>query len=164
MIKLFRKNDVKTLGDILRKKHLTIGTAESCTAGGIGAKIASISGASDYFRGGIISYATDIKETILGVNSQTIKDHDVVSKETAVEMAKGAAKVLNVDIAISITGYAGRTGGNDKVPNGTIWLCAYDSKKDIAIVKKLILHKGRKKNLDIAKKEAIKLAISLINV
>ena len=80
---------VRELADELLKNDLTIGTAESCTAGLISAAIASISGASRYHRGGIVAYATDLKEKLLDVGHNTIRDYDVVSSNVAMQMALG---------------------------------------------------------------------------
>lgn len=155
---------VKELASELLKNNLTIGTAESCTAGLISAAIASISGASKYHRGGIITYATDLKEKLLDVGHNTIVDHDVVSPQVAMQMAIGGLYKLESDLCIAITGYAGETGGNEQVPRGTVWICV--SKHEVPSVafkyKKLELHGTRGENIETCVREALALAIKTI--
>lgn len=94
------------LGEILKNLQLTIATAESCTGGGVASAITSVSGSSAYFVGGIVAYTADIKERLLGVERDTIAKYDIVSREVAIEMARGAQEKLGVDCAISTTGVA----------------------------------------------------------
>ena len=108
----------------------TLGTAESCTGGRIAEAIIAVPGSSNYFKGGIISYTDEIKEKVLHVSKQTLKEKTAVSEEVAIEMVKGACDVLNVDYAIAATGVAGPGGGTPQTPVGTFWL-AYGSKDDI---------------------------------
>jgi PncC family amidohydrolase len=155
---------VKELAILLLENNLTIGTAESCTAGLISASIASISGASKYHRGGIIAYATDLKEKLLDVGHNTIVDCDVVSSSVAQQMALGGLYKLECNICIAITGYAGKTGGNEKVPNGTVWICIGrlgGNKVDFRY-KKLNLNGSRGENVEVCVREALTLAIKTI--
>ena len=148
------------LGRQLRSRNLTIATAESCTGGRIGAEIASVDGASDYFVGGVISYATRIKEDILGVQGTLIGKYGVVSEQTAMSMNRGVRRLMNADIAISVTGYAGASGGDEFVPNGTIWICAA-SDKDCR-TKCLNLDGLRSANIAATVREALSLALELL--
>ena len=111
---------VMTLIRKLREKHWTIATAESCTAGMIGARIGDIPGASDVFLGGVISYANEVKEDVLGVSSETLRSVGAVSEECAAQMAEGARKRIGSDIAVSVTGIAGPGGGTPEKPVGTV--------------------------------------------
>lgn len=113
----------KRLGEVLKEQHLTIATAESCTAGGIGAAIASVDGSSAYFIGGVVTYATELKTQLLGVTNYTLETYGVVSKEIAMKMNDGVRNLTGADIAISITGYAGENGGDEFAENGTVWIC-----------------------------------------
>jgi len=154
---------VKELAELLLKNNFTIGTAESCTAGLISASIASISGASRYHRGGIITYATDLKEKLLDVGHYLIEQYDVVSSQVAMQMALGGIYKLNSDICIGITGYAGETGGNERVPNGTVWICVAMMGDRVSFrYKKLELHGTRSENIEACVKEALTLAIKTI--
>lgn len=103
-------------------KGKTLSTAESCTGGRIAALLTSVAGSSAYFRGGIVSYQTHIKSDVLHVSKDTIDRFGVVSKETATEMRICACKLFNSDCAISITGYAGPTGGTITDPVGTVYV------------------------------------------
>ena len=155
---------VKELASELLKNNFTIGTAESCTAGLISAAIASRSGASKYHRGGFVTYATDLKEKLLDVGHNTIIDNDVVSSQVAMQMALGGIYKLETDICISITGYAGETGGNERVPNGTVWICVAKLEgPSVAFrYKKLELSGTRGENIEACVREALTLAIKTI--
>lgn len=109
------------LVSLLTARQMTCATAESCTGGGIGAAITSVSGASAVYKGGIISYANEAKENLLGVSSVTLAQHGAVSPETAAQMAEGARQRLKVDLAVSVTGVAGPTGGTPEKPVGLVW-------------------------------------------
>ena len=108
------------LGKLLTQKKLTLSTAESCTGGKIAETISAIAGSSSYFRGGVVTYATDTKVSILKVNQSTIDNYSVVSKEVAEEMALGAQKLLQTDFAIATTGNAGPTKGDADATVGTV--------------------------------------------
>lgn len=108
------------LGKLLTQKKLTLSTAESCTGGKIAETITSIAGSSAYFRGGVVTYATDTKVSVLKVNQSTIDDYSVVSKEVAEEMALGVQQLLQTDFAIATTGNAGPTIGDADATVGTV--------------------------------------------
>lgn len=145
---------------LLYETGKTLATAESCTGGAIAAEIVSVSGASNYFKGGVVSYCNEIKERLLGVNPATIEQYDVVSAEVATEMCLGAISQLQTDYAIAITGCAGPGGGTERVPVGTIWI-AYGAKDDIHTYCLTEDH-GRKHNLETAKIKAIELLVSYL--
>jgi nicotinamide-nucleotide amidase len=113
------------LSKILISNNLTIATAESCTGGSIGSRITSIAGASEIFKGGITAYSNEAKIALLKVESEDIAQYGAVSKQVACAMAKGAAQVLNTDIAVSTTGIAGPGGGTPEKPVGTVWIGVY---------------------------------------
>lgn len=98
----------------------TCGTAESCTGGGVGSAITSVSGSSAVFWGGIISYDNSVKHGVLGVSRAILDGVGPVSQECAEQMATGARKVLGVDYAVSVTGLAG-PGGDGVRPPGYVW-------------------------------------------
>lgn len=111
----------RQLSEFLWRAGQTVSTAESCTAGAVASALASLPGASTYFRGGIVAYAEDLKTALLGVDEQLLKEKGAVSEDVAKSMAEGAIKSLKSDYAISVTGYAG-PGGGPEAPVGTIWI------------------------------------------
>ncbi|MBD3367416.1 MAG: competence/damage-inducible protein A [Candidatus Eisenbacteria bacterium] len=112
----------EVVGYLLTMQRRSLAVAESCTGGGVGRRITSVPGSSDYFAGGVIAYSNDIKKRVLGVRAGTLRTHGAVSEETAVEMADGVLKRCRSDIGLSITGIAGPGGGTDDKPVGLVWL------------------------------------------
>ena len=108
-------------GNLLRERGLKLALAESCTGGLVGDRITNISGSSEYFPGGIVSYSNEAKVRFLGVSWDTLNSYGAVSKETVLEMARGARTVFNADIGISVSGIAGPTGAMPGKPVGTTW-------------------------------------------
>ena len=100
----------------------TMVTAESCTGGMIASKIVNVSGASDVFLEGCVTYSNAAKMRTLGVKVETLEKYDAVSRETALEMAEGARRRADADYAVSVTGLAGPGGGTPEKPVGTVWL------------------------------------------
>ena len=107
---------------ISRLQGKTLVTAESLTGGGIGAALTGVSGSSAVYKGGIISYTNWVKETVLGVSSDTLEVCGAVSAQTAGEMVLGVRRLLQADIAISVTGLAGPTGDEFGNPVGTVFI------------------------------------------
>jgi len=115
-------NSVTSMHQRLLASGKSLCTAESCSGGRIAALITSMPGSSEYFRGGIVSYQTEIKETVLHVDAAIIDKYGVVSRETADAMRICACKLFKADFAITITGYAGPTGGTEADPVGTVYI------------------------------------------
>ena len=99
----------REVSQMLWEMEKTVSTAESCTGGRIAEAIIAVPGASKYFKGGIISYVDEIKQSLLGVNAQVLEEKTAVCEEVAIQMVKGACKALNTNYAISATGFAGPT-------------------------------------------------------
>lgn len=116
------ENFASVVGKLLRNKSATLATAESCTGGELGHQITEISGASDYYLGGVITYSNQLKEQLLGVSADTLANYGAVSSKTAQEMASGCRKLFKSDFAIATTGIAGPTGGTEEKPLGTVWI------------------------------------------
>ena len=112
----------KALHDYLQKSGLKLVTAESCTGGLISHRITDIPGSSEYFLGGIVAYAYEAKVALLGVSWETLNTKGAVSRETVLEMARGALQALNADIALSVSGIAGPGGGTPQKPVGFTWI------------------------------------------
>ena len=104
----------------LSKKSLV--TAESCTGGGIGSEITSVAGSSSVYKGGIISYCNEIKESVLGVPSDILEKQGAVSAQVAEFMAVGVRNVMNADVGVSVTGLAGPGGDDFGNPIGTVFI------------------------------------------
>ena len=100
----------------------TVVTAESCTGGGIGAALTAVPGSSAVFKGGIISYTNQVKESILGVSREVLAQYGAVSQPVAEAMAIGARKLLKADVAVSVTGLAGPDGDDFGNPVGTVFI------------------------------------------
>ncbi len=108
--------------ELLTEKGLTLAVGESCTGGLLGHRITNVAGSSTYFLGGVIAYAYDAKERLLGVDHLTLYEYGAVSEETALEMARGARQALRADIGVSITGISGPSGGLPDKPVGLTWV------------------------------------------
>lgn len=109
----------------------TLVTAESLTGGGIGGALTAVSGASAVYKGGIISYTNDVKHRILGVPEEILEQFGAVSRETAGHMAAGARRVLNADVAVSVTGLAGPGGDDFGNPVGTVFIGYEDADRTV---------------------------------
>ncbi len=103
-------------------RGISIATAESCTGGLIGHAITTIAGSSGYYRGGIVSYADDVKVTVLDVPRPTIVHHGAVSAQVAVAMAEGARRHVACDYGVAVTGVAGPSGGSEAKPVGLTYV------------------------------------------
>ena len=109
---------------VCRSRGLTLATAESCTGGLVAARLTSLPGASDVFRGGVVAYADDVKQGELDVPEQVLRAHGSVSPETAAAMATGARLRLDADVAVAVTGIAGPGGGSPDKPVGLVYIHA----------------------------------------
>ena len=149
--------DTQTLeaavGELLKAKGKTLATAESCTGGYLAHMLTSISGSSAYFIGSIVAYSNQVKEQQLGVKAETLEKYGAVSEETVKEMVTGALRLLQTDIAVSVSGIAGPTGGTPDKPVGTIWLAIGDKTK--IQTQKLQLGKDRLKNIHYTSVQAL---------
>ncbi|MFV8325510.1 CinA family nicotinamide mononucleotide deamidase-related protein [Flavobacterium sp. ZS1P14] len=110
------------VGKILRKQHKTISTAESCTGGKIAEVLTSVSGSSKYFKGSVVSYATEVKINVLGIPESLIKKHSVVSSEVVSAMALSIKKMMKTDYAIATTGNAGPLKGDSDAEIGSVFI------------------------------------------
>lgn len=152
--------DLKLLLDKLKQLNITLASAESCTGGRVGAAVTAIPGASVVYQGGVIAYQNKVKTDLLGVNPEDILRYDVVSRQVAEQMVKGTCKLLNADIGVATTGYAGPSTGNPDIPVGTIWIAC--GSKDEVLTKRLSLQFDRIRNVEIATEEIFKLLESFV--
>jgi nicotinamide-nucleotide amidase len=123
----------KVVGNLLKKNNYWISVAESCTGGYIANALTDIPGSSNYMKGGVVSYANEVKINQLGVARSDLEAKGAVSKPVALQMAKGVARHLNTDIGISTTGIAGPGGGTKEKPVGTVWIGFWSRKEHFAL-------------------------------
>ena len=132
----------KTIGNLLRKKGWTLSIAESCTGGLICDRITNVSGSSDYFMGGMVTYSNESKAEHLGIPPAIIKRHGAVSPQVAKRMAQGVRKAFHTTLGLSTTGVAGPTGGTKRSPIGRVFISIANGKR--TWVKKLDLKGNRR--------------------
>jgi nicotinamide-nucleotide amidase len=150
------------IGRLLRQQGKTIATAESCTGGKIAQILTSVAGASNYFRGSVVSYATDTKISVLGVSAQTIEKYTVVSAEVASEMALGIQKLMKADYAIATTGNAGPSKGDADAEVGTVFIAlatpstVFTSAFNFGQPREKVIDRTTNKALEILQKEILK--------
>ena len=150
----------REISSLLYEKGITVGTAESCTGGRIAEAIIATPGASNYFKGSIVSYVNEIKQRLLGVDAQVLEEKTAVCEEVAQQMVIGACRTLNVDYAISVTGIAGPGGGTREIPVGTIYIAC--GTPDEIITLKLEEDNGRDQNLVMATNKALQLFLEFL--
>ena len=109
-------------GRLLRRRGLRLAVAESCTGGLLGARLTAVAGSSDYFLGGVVAYANEVKVGLLGVRPETLERHGAVSASCAAEMAAGIRRRLGAEVGLSVTGVAGPGGGSAEKPVGLVYV------------------------------------------
>lgn len=114
-------NMAPKLADLLRERQWMLATAESCTGGMIAAACTDLSGSSEWFERGFVTYSNEAKVELLGVDAQMIAAHGAVSELVARAMAFGAVRHSRARVSVSVTGVAGPTGGTPEKPVGTVW-------------------------------------------
>ena len=147
---------VKEVGQLLRAHGMTVSTAESCTGGRLGDTLTNISGSSDYYVGGVISYSNQSKVDLLGVHESTLIMKGAVSDEVARQMAFGVRKEFRSSMGVGITGIAGPTGGTPKKPVGLVYIAVSSEKKTVCTKN---LFKGPR---DQVKKQSVERALEMI--
>ncbi len=123
------------VGGLLLSKRLTLAVAESCTGGLIGDRITDVAGSSVYFKEGIVAYSNEAKVRVLGVKEETVNEFGAVSRESALEMARGVQRISETDIGLATTGIAGPTEGTAKKPVGLVYVALVWPKMGVEICK-----------------------------
>ena len=141
------------IGEILHTRKMTIGTVESCTSGLLASQICSISGASDYYMGSLLTYSNSLKIGLADVSPETIEKFGAVSEEVVKEMAIGGRKKLGVDCCISTSGIAGPNGGSIDKPVGLVWIAIALPTK--TIVKKFQFGDNRERTVQMTVSSAL---------
>jgi nicotinamide-nucleotide amidase len=150
------------IGKLLAQKQLTIATAESCTGGSIASLLTSVAGSSSYFKGSVVSYATEAKEAVLGIPHELIEKHSVVSAQVAEKMALQAKKMFKTDFAIATTGNAGPSKGDSDATVGTVFIAL--ATPQMVVVEEFnfgeprekVILRAVNKSLEILQKEILK--------
>lgn len=141
------------VAELLLKEGATLSSAESCTGGVIASKFTAMSGASEYFWGGVVSYDNSVKENLLGVSRENLEQYGAVSEQVARQMAEGVRKACGTTYGVATTGIAGPTGGTPEKPVGTVWMAVATPTHTIA---KVVVHgKVRAVNIERAATAAI---------
>lgn len=133
------------VGTLLRERGETVTTIESCTGGALASQITSISGASDYFHGAMVTYSNEIKSKVVGVSEETLKEFGAVSQQTVEEMAVGGRELMEATYGIALSGIAGPTGGSEDKPVGTVWIAV--AGPDRVFSKKFTFEQDRSRNI-----------------
>jgi nicotinamide-nucleotide amidase len=151
----------KRVGELLIKSNTTISTAESLTGGKIAATLVSVAGSSAYYKGSLVAYSADAKINLLDVCPKTIKKHTVVSKQVALEMAKGVKEKLQTNYAIAVTGNAGPTKDDTDKSVGAVFIAFVSDTKEIVQEfnfgqpREKVIHRTVSKSLEILQKEIL---------
>ncbi len=145
----------EVVGKILIGQRKQFATAESCTGGYVAHLITSLPGSSMYFPGGVVSYSYEMKEKLLGVRHETLGRFGAVSEEVVREMSLGALDALGADVALSISGIAGPSGGTPDKPVGTVWMAVSDRGR--TVVQKHLFGRDRLKNIQLTGTYALNL-------
>ncbi len=152
-----KKSQEKAVGELLKKRGLTIAAAESCTGGLLSSMITDVPGSSGYFIGSVVAYDNGVKKKSLGVKSATLREYGAVSVAAADEMASGVRKKLKSDIGVAVTGIAGPGGGSVAKPVGTVFIGV--SVKDSVFVKKFLFKGERKKIKKLSSTAALEMVL-----
>ncbi|MEI6949344.1 competence/damage-inducible protein A [Paraflavisolibacter sp. H34] len=150
----------EVVSQMLKGKKKFIATAESCTGGYLAHLFTSLPGASVSYKGGVVSYANDAKENILGVEHATLVKHGAVSEETIKEMVQGVLERLNADYAIATSGIMGPEGGTLQKPVGTVWI-AVASRQNLETAK-LFFRYDRRRNIELTANAALNMLRKLM--
>ncbi|WP_421805293.1 competence/damage-inducible protein A [Flagellimonas sp.] len=145
----------KQIGALLKDKGMTLSTAESFTGGSIAERITKVPGASHYFKGSLVCYATEAKIKVLGVPQALIDEHSVVSEQVAIAMAQNVKEKLGTDFAIATTGNAGPTKGDSDVEVGTVYIGISGPKRTFA--QKFVMGKHRERVVEKSVNKAFEL-------
>lgn len=148
--------------DILKKRGQSVAFAESCTAGLISSQLGEIPGASEVFKGSVVSYANQVKADVLGVSPEILKKDGAVSERAALAMAKGAAELLQTDLSVAVTGIAGPDGGSREKPVGTVYIAARYQGREL--VKRYQINGNRNRVRTVAALRAYHLAWQILQL
>lgn len=144
----------EAISRLLKEKQKTVATAESCTGGYIAHLLTSLPGASAIYKGSIVSYANGVKQEVLGVQEETLREHGAVSEQTVRQMASGACLRLDTDYAVATSGIMGPDGGSEDKPVGTVWIGVAGKNGD-ALAQKFHFRFDRERNIELTANAAL---------
>lgn len=157
--------DCETLDELVHKtlieRSLTLATAESCTGGNIARLLTAQAGASAYFKGGVVAYSNEVKESAIGVKHSTLETYGAVSEATVREMVEGVRVRLGADLAVATTGIAGPDGGTAEKPVGTVWIAVADATRTEAKLLQFGANR-RQQNIDRSTNQAFAMLMRMI--
>ncbi len=151
----------KQVVDLLKEHNYKITCAESCTGGLISGRLVNVSGISDYYEAGIVTYANEAKEKFLKVPHEMLEKYGAVSSQVAEAMARGAIAFAGADVSIAVTGIAGPGGGTAEKPVGLVYMAC--CVKDEVVVRKHIFTGDRQTVRESTVQEALKLVLECLN-
>ena len=149
------------VGELIRQHAFTLAVAESCTGGLLSHRLTNVPGSSTYFTGGIISYSNQAKMGLLNVKPDTLDKHGAVSKETAIEMARGIRFTLEADVGLAVTGIAGPGGGSPDKPVGLTWIGLSMPQGDDAW--RFVWQGNRLENKEASVEQALKILVKALS-
>ena len=152
---------IESVAQLLTEKKITIATAESCTGGLLGHVLTSVSGSSEYYDRGIISYTNEAKHELLGVSNNDLETFGAVSEQVAKAMCEGIRKHAHTDIGVSTTGIAGPAGGSKDKPVGLVFIGV--STKEKILVKRFVFNGSRLENKDASCVEALEMIKEMVS-
>ena len=152
---------INKVSDELKKRHETIATAESCTGGLLAHMLTNVSGSSEYFDCGVISYSNTAKKHLLGIPGELLKNYGAVSKEVAAAMAKTIQEQAQVNYGLATTGIAGPTGGTKDKPIGLVYIAI--STKTTVVVKQFLFSGDRLANKESTCMAALELLLEILS-
>lgn len=151
---------VENISNLLRNNNKTVSIAESCTGGFIAHQFTKLSGASAIFKGSVVAYSNEIKEGVLLVKNETIKNLGAVSEQVVLEMSKNILIKFKTDYSIAVSGIMGPNGGTEDKPLGTVWIAVASANK--TLTRQLSLRFDREKNIEITCNQSLLLLRELI--
>jgi len=150
----------KVIAEKFTSQHISLSAAESCTGGNIAHVLTELAGASEYFKGGVVSYTNEVKHNVLGVSQENLDKYTAVSESVVKEMSLGVKRLTKSDFAISTSGIAGPTGGTKENPIGTVW---FGIASPNGVIAKKIIFKGSRKEIIVkATNKALELLLTYI--
>ncbi len=155
-----RETTPELLARRLRESGVSVACAESCTGGNIAHLITSVPGASAYFKGGVVAYANEVKENVLGVRREDLEKYGAVSEAVALQMAQGVRHITGAQWGVSTTGVAGPDGGTPEKPVGTVWIGV--AGPNGAEARKFVFSHTRERNIGRASLKALQLLLDAI--